>query len=161
MLSKKLLVPAFAIVLGGSALFGANTLVHAQSNTSPFGNLAQAIAGKFNLNQSDVQSFLTTFRQQNMQQMQQKHFDLLVTQGKITSAQETSILAELALVKGQNSPGSMQGMTPAQRQQAFQTEKNTLTIWANSQGINPLYVMPFGGMHRGGHKPTSTTTPTP
>jgi hypothetical protein len=47
-------------------------------------------------------------------------------------------------------------MTQEQKQQAFQNEKNTLTQWAKSQGINPDYVLPLG---TGWHKPTLTPTP--
>jgi len=163
MLSKKLLVPALVIAVGGSALLATSTLVHAQSGASPFGGLAQAIASKFNLNQSDVQTFMSTYMQQNMQNRQKSHFDQLVTQGKITSAQEAAILAELATLKSQNTPGSMKSMTPEQRKQAFQTQKDTMTAWAKSQGIDPQYVMPFGGMGRGRnwHKPLTSPTPTP
>jgi len=162
MLSKKILVPVFAIVIAGSTLVGVSAIAHAQTGTTPFAGLAQAIASKFNLNQSDVQSAITSYMQQNMQNRQKNRLDKLVSAGKITSAQETAILAELATLQSQYSPSSFQGMTQAQRQQAMQDRKNALTTWANAQGINPAYVMPFGMGHRGRwHKPTGTPTPTP
>lgn len=169
MLSKNLLVPVFAVVVSGATLFGISTIVHAQAGSNPFSGLAQTLATKFGLSQSDVQSAITAYmqqqkgnRQQNMAQMQKKRLDQLVSQGKITSAQETAILDELASLKNQNNPISFQNMTQAQRQQAMQDQKNAITSWANSKGINPAYVMPFGGGRRGGwHKPTGTPTPTP
>lgn len=168
MISKKLLIPVFAVVVTGSTLFGLKATVNAQTSGGHFSGLAQAIATKFSLNQSDVQSAITAYMQQqqvnwqqNMQQRQKQRYAQLVSQGKITSAQETAILGELTTVQSQYSPGSFQGMTQTQRQQAMQNEKSTLTSWANSHGINPEYVMPFGIGHRGGwHKPTTTPTPT-
>jgi hypothetical protein len=130
----------------------------AQSGLSPTSGLAQALASKFNLNQTDVQIFIATY----MQQRQEDKFDLLVTQGKITKSQETAILKELATVKGQFNPGSLKNMAPDQWQQAFQAQLNTLTVWAKSQGINPVYVIPFDGM--GGYDtiliPITTPSPT-
>jgi len=165
MFNKKIWIPVLTIIVAGSVLFGTTTAVFAQTGKTPFGGLAQALATKFNLNQADVQSFLTTYMQQNRQQGQKNRYDQLVSQGKITSAQETAILSELATLKGQTDPGSMKNMTQAQRQQAFQTQKDTLTAWAKAQGIDPQYVLPFGEMagnrgqggNRGGwHKPTPT-----
>lgn len=169
MLSRKLLVPVFAVVVAGSTLFGVSTIVHAQTGTNMFSGLAQALATKFNLKETDVQSALTAYMQQqkgnwqqNMQQRQKQRLDTLVSQGKITSGQETAILNELTTLQKQYSPSSFQGMTQTQRQQAMQNEKNAITTWANSQGINPTYVMPFGMGHRGGwHKLTGSPTPTP
>jgi hypothetical protein len=168
MFSKKLLIPVFAVVVVGSTLIGVST-THAQGGKSPFSGLAQAIATSLGVDQSKVQSAITAYMQQqkgngqqNMAQIQKKRLDQLVSQGKITTVQETAILNELATLKNQNNPSSFQNMTQAQRQQAMQDQKNAITSWASSHGINPAYVMPFGGGRRGGwHKPTGTPTPTP
>ena len=129
----------------------------AQSGQSLYSGLAQALASKYDLNQPDVQIFITTY----MQQRQEDQFDQLVSQGKITGTQKTAILNELSTAKGQYFPVSTKYMTPDQWQQAFQNELNRLTAWAKSQGINPLYVIPFDGMGGYGPIPTATTTPAP
>ena len=167
MISKKILIPVFAIVVGGGSLLGVSSLVHAQSGTTPFSGLAQSIAQKFNLNQTDVQSVIDSYMQQqkqtmtqNMQKRLQNRLDQEVQQGKITSAQETAILKELSSLQSQFSPSALKSMTQQQRQQAFQTEKNDLNSWAQSQGIS-LSLIPFGfgiGHGRFIHKPMPTPT---
>jgi hypothetical protein len=169
MISKKLIIPVFIVAIAGATLFVSVNAVRAQS-TNPFSGLAQAISSKFNLNQTDVQNEINSYmqgqrgnRQLNMQQMQKKRLDNLISQGKITPVQETLIINELASIQSQFNPSSFKGMTQTQRQAAMQNENNTITAWANSNGINPSYVMAFGGgIHRGGfHKPTPSPSPTP
>ena len=169
MLVKKLLVPVLAVVVTGSALVGANSIVSAQSVNTPNSGLAQVLAGKFHLNEADVQNAITTYmqqqranRQQNMSQRQKQRLDKLVSQGKISSGQETAILAKLKTLQDKYKSGSFQGMTQAQRQAAFQQEKKDIADWANTQNpkIDPAYVRPFVMGFRGGwHKPTGTPTP--
>jgi hypothetical protein len=170
MVSKKILIPVFAIVIGGGSLLGVSSLVHAQSGSAPFNGLSQAIASKFGLSQSNVQSVIDTYMQQQrqtmIQNMHQRLKDKLnqeVQQGQITATQETEILNELSSLKGQFNPSSFKSMTQQQRQQAFQTEKSDLQSWAQSEGIN-ISLIPFGfGMGHGrfGHRPMVTATPTP
>jgi hypothetical protein len=168
MISKKILIPAFAIIIGGGSLLGVSSLVHAQSGSGPFSGLAQTIASKFGLSQSDVQSAINTYMQQqrktmmqNMQQRLQNKLNQEEQQGQITTGQESAILTELSSLKSQFNPSSFKSMTQQQRQQAFQTEKNNLQSWAQSQGIN-MSLIPFGfGMGHGrfGHRPNVTPTP--
>jgi len=168
MLSKKILIPVFAIVVGGGSLLGVSTMVSAQSSNTPFSGLAQTIAQKFNLDQSDVQSVINSYMQQqrqtmmqNMQKRLQNKLNQEVQQGEITSSQEASITSELSTLKNQFNPGSFKSMTQQQRQQAFQTQQNDLKSWASSQGINLSYI-PFGsgtGHGRFGHRPTPAPTP--
>lgn len=165
--NKKVLLPVFVILIASGIFFIGSQLVNAQADSS---GLAAAIASKFNLKEADVQNVITAYTkqqqarmQQTMKQRQKSHLDSLVSQGKITSDQETQILQELARFQSHYSPSTMQSMTQTQRQQARQNEINTLTQWANSNGINPQYVLPFGG-HRGGWNklmvsPALLTTP--
>lgn len=170
MISKKILIPVFAVVIGGGSLLGVSSLVHAQTGTGPLSGLAQSIASKFGLSQSDVQSVINTYMQQqrqtmmqNMQQRLQNKLNTEVQQNKITSGQETAIFNELSTLKNQFNPGTFKLMTQQQRQQAFKTEKNDLQSWAQSQGIK-VSLIPFGfGMGHGrfGHRPMPTVSPTP
>ena len=87
MLKIKLLIPVVAVVVSGSSLFYLSTLANAQAKTNPMSGLASAIASKYNLNQNDVQSFITSYLKTNRpsaEQVQKNRLDQLVKQGKIT-----------------------------------------------------------------------------
>src|SRR5579871_6549958 len=124
MLSKKIIIPAVIIATVGIVTLGAISFASAQGGTTPLSGLAQAIAQKFNLNQSDVQNTISQY----------------VQQGKITSEQEQAILDEQAKLKSEYNMQSLKNMTPAQRQQTVQNMKNEITAWAQSQGIDPSYI---------------------
>ena len=133
------------------------TQTASQSSLSLYNGLAQGLANKFNLKQVDVQIFIVTY----MQQRQEDQFDQLVSQGKITKTQETAILKELLTARNQFFPVSTRNMTPDQWQLAFQNEYNMLAVWAKSQGINSIYVIPFDGMGDYGPIPTLVAAPVP
>lgn len=166
--SKKLLIPIVAVVIGGSAIFGIQQ-ANAAGN-SPFSGLSHAIAQKFNLNQSDVQTVVNQYMQtqhanmqQNMQARLTNRLNSEVSSGKITSGQETAITTELQSLQSQFPMSSLKGMTQAQRQTQFQTRMSDLKTWAQSQNIN-LSLIPFGfgprqGWHGHGSQPSPTPTP--
>lgn len=168
MISKRILIPVFAVVVGGGSLLGVSTFVQAQTGKTPFNGLAQTIAQKFNLNQSDVQTVINTYMQQqrqtmrqNMQKHLQNKLNAEVQQGNLTSSQAASITTELATLKSQINPTTLKSMTQQQRQQVFQTQQSDLKSWAQAQGIN-VSLIPFGigmGHRRFGHRPTPTPTP--
>jgi competence protein ComGC len=162
MLSKKILVPVFAIVVSGATLFGVTQAVHAQGGNASYAGLVQAIAQKFGLDKSQVQSVFDQYRGGR----QKKRLDQLVQQGKITAAQEQAILDEITKLKNEYNPNSFKNMTSDQRKQAFQNLQNEVKTWAQSQGIDLKYLMPFGGMRFGmrwlhHNNPMTTPTPTP
>lgn len=166
MLSKKIMVPIFAVTLTTAALFGANQLVHAQGNGNSQ-TLVQMIAQKFGLDQSKVQSVFDEYKlnQVNKRQAQMKtKLDQLVSQGKITATQEQAILDEFAKLKSEYNPASFKNMTRAQRQQQFANMQQELKSWAAQQGID-LSILPMGrgmGMHHSeGNEQNPTATPTP
>lgn len=152
-----------------------------QSHVGFFQGLIQFIEQKFGLDKNQVQSAVQqyqsqrdatitprpTMTQQQMTDREKTRLDKLVASSKITSAQEQSILTELSTVWSQNM-SSTQNETPQQRKSQMQATQNTLKTWAQSQGINPMYVMSFGGGMRGhgmkggrGHWGNPSVTPTP
>jgi len=163
---KKSFVPAIAILVVGGSLLGTSTLVYAESQNPQLTGLAQALASKFHLNQSDVQTEISSYIQQHKDDLQQKmadrqkaRLDTLVSQGKITTAQETAILNEYKTLQTQYGPAALTGKTFAQKIQAKKDERNALTTWANSQGIDPQYVLPFEGLRKRGAGNQLTPTP--
>ena len=162
------IIPVLGAVALGATMFGV-TQVRAQG-TNMYTGLVQAIAQKFNLDQTQVQSVVDQYRQtqqgamqQKMQQNEQTRLDTLVSQGKITAAQKQAILDEEAKLKTEYSPASFKTMTADQRKQAMTAEQAEIKAWAQAQGIDATYLHMGFGMRRGGfgHKPTVTPTPTP
>lgn len=176
------------VALVTTVLFSVAPIANAQTpggqgNEGFFQGLMQFIEQKFGLDKSQVQSAVQqyqsqrdatitprpTMTQQKISDREKSRLDKLVSSGKITSDQEQAILTELS--SEQSKFSSLQGETPDQRKVTMQTIQNDLKTWAQSQNIDPMYVMPFGGgmhggrgMMRGGHrswnKPSGSPTPT-
>jgi len=164
----------------------AQTPTPSQQSGGFFQGLIQFIEQKFGLDKTQVQSAVQQYKTQHSasmtprptmtpQQMttrEKSRLDKLVSSGKITSAQEQAILTELATEQSKYM-SSMQSETPAQRKTTMQSMQSNLTTWAQSQNINPMYVLPFGGMRggkgmmrgKGGHgnwmHPSGSPTVTP
>ena len=96
-----------------------------------------------------------------------KRLDALVSQGKITQAQEDAIIAELATLRAKYPVDP--NATPEQRKTQMTNIQNDIKSWAKINGIDPTYIMPYGqgrgigvgrrgGMMRGneGKEPTGT-----
>jgi hypothetical protein len=168
MLSKKIIIPVAIVSVGTAAVFGTG-LVMAQSN-NPISGLSQAIAQKFNLDQTAVQQVVDQYRGQhktqviqNMQQREDQSLSALVTQGKITADQKTAIENELSSLKDKYL-NTLQNATPAQRRQAMINFRNDLLSWLKSQNIDPSLIKPrFGMMGKGrfGGWPKGSPSPTP
>ncbi len=162
-MKRKFLSIVAAIVLLSSTV-ATGVPAYAQGPTGNNGNffsgLAQFIANTFHLDQNQVQSAVNKYKTQqktniqaNVQNRQKSRLDGLVSSGKITSAQENAIIAELAALKTKYNPTDWKSLTPAQRKQKFTDEQNEFKTWAQSQGIDPTIIMPLGGMMGGrGHR---------
>ena len=108
---------------------------------------------------------------QNRQDREKKRLDDLVSQGKITSEQETAIINELKSLKDKYKLGQNTQETLEQRKADMESFQKDLKAWADSQKIDIKLIEPFGGpmMGRGmGHKGfgmwkgnSKTTTQTP
>ena len=108
----------------------------------PGQSLAQVLGSRYNLNQYDLQNIITSYNLQGSKFL----YDQLVNKGKISLSQETAILNELTVVRASFYSASSQNTTPEQWLQDNQNEVNTLTAWAKFHGINPLYVVTYGGL---------------
>ncbi len=98
--------------------------------------------------------------QQNNQNRLKSRLDTLVSQGKITSAQEQSILDEIASLQTKYNLGNQNGQTKQQIMQNFQNYQNELKSWLQSQNIDPTLIMAGPGMgRRGGWRKNITPTP--
>ena len=148
------------------------------TNSNFFSGLVQFISQKLGLDQNKVQSVVTEYKnqnkpnmQQNMQDREKARLDALVKAGKITSAQETLIINELTALRSKYNPANFKDLTADQRKQQIQNEQNDIKAWlqGDGKGIDPSYVMPFGGGANGGmrgkgpgkfgNRPSPTPTP--
>jgi hypothetical protein len=171
--SKKIIFPVLTVtMLGGMVTIGANRAA-AQTSGSPFSGLVEMIATKFGLDKNQVQSVFDQYQAQRRQtidqdrlQRQKDRLDKLVQDGKITETQKEAILSKLADLKTKYTSDSFRNLTPAEKMQQINAEREEIKSWATAQGIDPAYIMPgFGwygeGMRHGWKWTAITPTPTP
>lgn len=152
MITKKIMIPIVAVVIGGASFLGFSQAAQAQTN-APESSLVQAIAQKFNLDQSQVQSVFDQHKAERHKEMKQKAEDRLnqaVKDGKITEEQKTKILEKLAELKAQHDSEEFKKMTRAEKKAAMQKAHDELQTWATEQGIDTSYFMMGFGQHHGG-----------
>ncbi|HSW48060.1 MAG TPA: hypothetical protein VLG67_03165 [Candidatus Saccharimonadales bacterium] len=172
MTKKKIISMLSVLVIFGSTAMPAFAATGSTNNGNWFSGFVTFISQKFNLDKNQVQSAANEFhtqkvedRQKNMQDHEKTRLDNLVKQGKITSEQETAILAEIASLKAKYPMKPTD--TKQQRMQNMQSMINDFNTWAKSQNIDPKLVMvgPFehgrgrGGFGKWGPKTTPTHTP--
>ena len=151
---KKILLPVLALGVVAAGLFAVNR-VNAQTTTAPYDTLIQKIAKTFNLDESKVKAIFDEEHQARQTERKEKHKQMLedklsqaVKDGKLTEAQKNAIISKLTEFMDQAKPQDFKNMTPEQRKDAMQKKHDELKSWAQSQGIDPSYLM-FGRMHRG------------
>jgi hypothetical protein len=123
-----------AITLAGSSAVLADDNI---ANDS----LAQKIAQKFNLNQTDVQAVIN----ENRQSRHQDRLDNLVTDGKITEAQKDLILNKMQ--EWHDNKPDFANMDRTERQDAIQKHRDEMQTWAKDNGIDPSIFENSMGKH--------------
>lgn len=155
-MKKKIIIFALVLTILGVGIANNSRVFAQNTKPNPFSSLVQIISDKFGLNKNDVQSIFDQYtlqlrqnRGQKMIDKQKSRLDQLVQQGKITTAQEQSILDELAALKIKYNSGDLKNMTPSQRKQQFQAMQEEIKSWAKSQGVNLSYILSgFGRWHK-------------
>jgi len=165
---KNFLMSLIVLMLVVGALFSV-TPVYAQDrgssgNINFFQRLVQFITEKFGLDKTQVQTAMEEFKQdkpeitprptsatpmptmsqEDLEAQQKKRLDSLVEQGKITSDQETAILAELETLRTKYSPDSMKDLTQEERKSQMEAMQKELKTWTEEKGIDISYVSMFG-----------------
>ena len=165
---RKIALAALALGLASTGSLLAATQTQAFSGVKD--DLAQALATRFNLNATEVQTFLTEQHQAHKAEMKADmeakmaaRLEQAVTDGKITAAQKDLIVAKQAEVRTK-----MEALTDsdaADRDTAMKAIQDDLKSWAETNGIDIKWIgggMPMrghgmgmgpGGMRRGGHGP--------
>jgi hypothetical protein len=158
-LKNKFVLPALGILAIGAALAG-GTFVHAQTitaGTSQYPSIIQRLVDRFGLKTAEVQAVFdqaNTDRQAEMKAKEQAHLDRLVTDGKITPAQEQLIVAKRAEMEANwpTEPVKDSSLTPVQMKAKMEAQKTELETWAKTNGIDVKYLFGgFCGKGFGGH----------
>lgn len=143
-----------AAALAGIASAGTGVLYAAQSPSNavrnPVNGIVNAIATKFNLNASDVQSVFDEHRRKAEETVRTEHetrikaeLDQAVTDGKLTREQADKIIAkrqELATLKTDLKNG-----TPEEHRAAMEARMESLKTWAKENNVPVEYLLSFGG----------------
>jgi hypothetical protein len=147
-----------------TALFAVPSALADSSSTASKPNFFQGlitfIEQKFGLNKDQVTAAVGQYKAQvkatitprptlspdQIEAQEKARLDKLVTDGKITVAQETAILAELATL---NTKYNLSGLTGTQRKTQIQAMQAELKTWATSNNIDLANIPTFGGMGGG------------
>jgi polyhydroxyalkanoate synthesis regulator phasin len=149
--SKKFILAAATAGVVGMTGIGASVLAATNSSDTNYPPIVQKIASTFKLDPAKVNDVFKQQRQDNQADRQAKlksTLDQAVKDGKLTSDQETKLIAELKTLHEQNK---------ADRTQNRQSFKIQLDQWAKDNGITNLDQIlpapPDGGMRHGGMMP--------
>lgn len=148
--TKKTILTMFVVGFIGYGLVGAGNAYAQETAARPnmFSTLVEKIAAAFNLDKAKVQEVVTQVesdhraeRQAEMKDRQEEKLSQLVTEGKITEAQKQAIIKKQAEMKAQYSSDAFKNMTQEQRSAAMEKHRTEMNTWADSQGIDPQYLM--------------------
>lgn len=152
---RTLLAAGAAVALTGIGGYGVQA-AHAatMSEASGHASLAQKIAQKFNLKESEVQQ---VFDQDHADRDKERHARMeerltqAVADGKLTAAQKDTIVAKMGELEKQREAErtNFQNKTPEERRAAMDQHRAELEQWAKDNGI-PTEFLRMGGGMRGG-----------
>jgi len=155
-------IGALAIAGLSAAALGA-TAVSAHDSTSPrFTTITKAIATKFNLSETEVQSVVDETmtkeresRQAEMKATMETKLSQLVSDGKLTEAQKTALVSKLEERRAAHEAAhTATYATEAERKAAMDKVRSDFETWAKEQGIDLSLIQPERGPGhgRGGFK---------
>ena len=156
-MKTKYLLYAFLPIIAVTLIAG--TTYAATSKTAKnnyLSTIAAAIAKKFNLNTTDVQSVINETMATERAAITKSHpaqvdpIVQAVTAGKLTQVQADLIVAKKTEIKALMD--SLKNATPAEKATALKTQTASLKQWATTNNIPQQYIMFLGarGQGRGG-----------
>lgn len=154
-MKKQLITAGIATAVGVTSLAGfgvANAATDTSNSTGPMSSLVDAIATKFNLNESEVQS---VFDEQRTQMKAEREAEIkekvaqLVTDGKITQAQADKINAKRAELKAEREANkdSSDTKTREAMKSEMEAKRTELKTWAEENDIDEQYLRYVIGGH--------------
>ena len=155
MVSRKVLIPMAAVAVIGAAGYGASRASASVSSTG-HPSLVQQIADTFHLDPAKVQTVFDQNKADRQAQAETRYEQRLtqaVTDGKITSAQQSAILAEHNKLKSE--------LTGGTSMQQIRTEAQD---WAKQNNVQPHWLLggrPLRGTGPMGHNIGASPSPRP
>ena len=151
-MKKQILIPAVALIMTAGIAYGAYTAQAAETHTGF--SFAQRIAKRFNLQESEVQTFMSELRLEHHEMMQERienRLATLVSEGKLAAEQKDLLLAkfEEQHKEHEDEQEELSNKTPEERRAHMQEERQEMQEWAETQGIDLSVVMPVGQMRHG------------
>jgi hypothetical protein len=149
--NKKLIIPASALIMAGA---GVASVSAATSLTAP--SLAQEIAQKFHLDQSQVQSVINQHRgevQQNREARYEQRLTDAVNSGQITASQKQAILDEHNKLLSE-----IKASTGGNRRPDLQNVRQEAKDWASQNNIDVKWLLPVRHMVAGPAADANATT---
>lgn len=158
---KSKMIAATAFVLGLTVLGGGVASVSAAETTNarnPMSAFVSAIASKFNLNATDVQTVVDEVVKTQHAEMGVKfqtdfssRLAQAVTNGKLTQAQADLITAKSAELKASMEADrtANQTLTQEERKAKMEAKQTSLKKWATANGIPEQYLRFVGGGGKG------------
>lgn len=143
-----------ASVAGLAGVVAAHAATNGNGKTET--GLVEAIASKFNLKASDVQSVFDDERGKMEADREQKVKDSeaqLVKDGKLTQEQVDKIDAKRSELKAEREANreAGQNLTKDERQAKMKEHKTAIEAWLKENGIDSQYTYLLAGGGRGGH----------
>lgn len=159
-MKKKYLIYAILPITAFAVLGAAYAIADTVESNNPMSDLVNAIAERFNLNVSDVQSVFDEQRVKmeaqreeqrvQMEERRQQEFtnrlNQAVADGELTQDQADEILTKRAELETRKT--NIESMTPEERQTVMKEEMDSLKQWATDNGIPEEY-LPFLGFGMG------------
>jgi chromosome condensin MukBEF ATPase and DNA-binding subunit MukB len=155
LISKKVILPLALVAVIGAGAYGVSQASAASSQKT---TLAQSIASAFGLDPSKVETVISQYRQGQMTNKEanyQTNLNKAVTDGKLTSAQESAIMTEHNTLAAQLK--SAMAQTGSARIAAIKQVKQDAKTWATSNNVPARWLL--GGRHlRGGMDQTDQSS---
>ncbi len=145
-MKKKYTIPvAIVFALVAITVVGVTSSVAAQGPRD-HGDIVQKLVERFNLDQTEVESFFDEIKQERQAERQARIEESLtqaVSGGKITEEQKQALLGKM-----QENQAEREGwidLSDDERRDAMRKHREEMRAWAQEQGIDLRELMPVGG----------------
>ncbi|HUD11666.1 MAG TPA: hypothetical protein VMS08_04615 [Candidatus Saccharimonadia bacterium] len=160
MIKKTIIIPLAVVAAIGAGVYGTSQ-ASAASSTNSGQTLAQRIASAFNLDPSKVQTVVNQYRASQQSERDANYQDRLnqaVTNGKLTSAQESAIITEHNTLATQLQ--AAQNLTGSARTAAIKQVHQAAQAWASTNNVSMHWLIGSGHL-RGGRMQMNGSNPSP